>query len=378
MSPLIVDAHEDLAYSALTFQRDYLRSALETRRLEEGSFAAQENGHSLLGWPEYQRGQVALVIATLFIAERGTLADWETQVYRSPAEARRLWQIQVEYYQRLEGDSPDHFRLVRSRADLQQTLAPWREQPAVLPEGTSPESEPNAVTHPVGIILLMENAEGLRAPGELEEWFEQGVRLVGPVWAKNGARFCGGTRTQEGFTREGQELLEVMAGLGLALDIAHMNERSALWAIDRYEGTLAATHANCRSLLRRTDDERHLSDRVIRRLVERGGVIGVSPYARWLRPDWSKEDDSSKTDLNHLAAHIDHICQLAGDARHAGLGTDFDGGWGWPAVPHELDTIADLHKLSGCLAERGYSPDEISALFGGNWIDFLERSLPSR
>ena len=235
----------------------------------------------------------------------------------------------------------------------------------------------HAATHPVGMVLLMENAEGLRAPGELEEWFEQGVRLVGPVWAKDGSRFCGGTRTQEGFTREGHDLLEVMAGLGLALDIAHMNERSALWAIDRYEGPLAATHANCRSLLRRTEDERHLSDTVIRRLVERGGVIGVSPYARWLRSDWSKEDDMDKTDLNHLAAHIDHICQLAGDARHAGLGTDFDGGWGWPVVPHELDTIADLQKLSGCLAERGYAQDEITALFGGNWIDFLERSLPS-
>ncbi len=369
MPALLVDAHQDIAYNALTFQRDYLRSARETRVLEAGSFAEQENGRTLLGWPEYQQGQVALIFATLFIAERGALPDWETQTYRTPAEARALWQAQLDHYERLAGDHPDRFRLVRSRAALEDVLAPWRERPA----------DPQAgITHPVGLVLLMENAEGLRAPGEMEEWFERGIRLAGPVWAANGMRFCGGIGTREGFTREGIELLEVMAGLGLALDISHMNERSALWAIDHYEGPLAATHANCRALLHRPDDFRHLSDEVIRRLVERDAVIGLSPYARWLRPGWSKADDPQLTGLADLAAHFDHICQLAGDARHAGLGTDFDGGFGWPAVPHEVETIADLPRLADCLAGRGYSPAEVAALLGGNWIDFLQRSLPSQ
>lgn len=369
MNELIVDAHEDLAYSALTFGRNYLQSALETRREEEGTQPPDLNGQTLLGWPDYQRGRVALVFGTLFIAARGSLHEWETQVYRSADEARHLWQIQVEYYQRLAGDHPEQFRQVFSRADLHQVLAAWREPPPV-------DGEP--ATHPVGVTLLMENAEGLGAPRDLEEWYEQGLRLVGPVWARDGIRFCGGGMTGEGFTREGRDLLEVMAGLGLALDLSHMNERSALQACERYEGPIAATHANCRALLRRAEDERHLTDQTIRQLVERGGVMGVSPYARWLRPGWTPADDRQSTTLDHLTAHIDHVCQIAGDARHVGLGTDFDGGWGWPNVPAEIDTIGDLPLLAPRLAAAGYAPEDVAAILGGNWIDFLERALPSK
>ncbi len=372
---LVIDAHQDLAYSALTFERDYRRSALETRRLEAGALAPQRNGHSLLGWPEYQRGQVAVVFATLFIASRGAMEEWESQVYLDTAEARRLWQRQIDYYQRLAGDSPDQFRLIGEGRQLQDLLSAWRENPArePLPETDGAEAQP--VTHPVGLVLLMENAEGLREPAELEDWYAQGVRLVGPVWAGEGARFCGGIKTTGGFTREGQALLEVMSGLGLALDISHMNERSALEALDRFDGSLAATHANCRALLGREGSPRHLSDRVIRSLVERGGVMGISPYARWLRPGWSHADDPAQTNLEHVAAHIDHVCQLAGSARNVGLGTDFDGGWGWPHVPHELNTVADLQLLAPRLAEAGYSEDDIRAVMGGNWAAFLERSL---
>ena len=190
------------------------------------------------------------------------------------------------------------------------------------------------MTHPVGLTLLME--ERRRAAARRASWrngTRQGVRLVGPGVGRTGALLRRDAHPGEGFTREGYELLEVMAGLGLALDLSHMNERSALQALDRYEGPMVATHANCRALLRRPDDERHFTDQTIRRLVERDGVLGVLPYARWLRPGWSQAMTAHLTTLDHLVAHIDHICQIAGDARHVGLGTDFDGGWGWPQVP---------------------------------------------
>ncbi|HCE16470.1 MAG TPA: hypothetical protein DEQ80_01290 [Anaerolinea thermolimosa] len=375
MSFPVIDAHEDLAYNALTFGRDYLQSALETRRREQDSAIPQRNGHCMLGWPEYQQGQVALVIATLFIAAHGTVDDWESQTYRSSAEARLLWEKQIAYYQRLCGDFPDRFRWVCDRQTLREHFARWKTQPATLPDENTASSDGWGRTHPVGLTLLMENAEGLHTPAELEEWRERGVRLVGPVWAPHGERFCGGSQSRAGFTREGYELLEVMAGLGLILDISHMNERSALQALDRYEGPVAATHANCRALLRVSDNERHFSDRVIRQLIERDGVMGVSPFARWLRPGWSPSDDPAQTTFSHLVAHIDHVCQIAGDARHVGLGTDFDGGWGWPAVPQGMNTIADLQKLPAFLAEAGFATEDIAAVMGENWAHFLERSL---
>jgi membrane dipeptidase len=182
---------------------------------------------------------------------------------------------------------------------------------------------------------------------------------------------------QGSFTREGYELLEVMAGLGMGLDLSHMNERSALQALDRYEGAILATHANVRSILRQPDNERHFTDLTIRRLIERGGVMGVLPFGKFIRPGWSASDDPRETTLDHLLAHIDAICQIAGDARHVGLGTDFDGGFGWPHVPCEIDTIADLQKLDQCLRERGYSAEDASGILGGNWRALLERTLPA-
>ena len=369
MNFLIVDAHQDLAYNALTFGRDYRLPVAETRRREEGLETVSRNGHTQLGWPEFQRGQVAMIFGTLFLSPPAHAAAWESQVFHNPAICRALWQGQVDYYRRLAGDSPDLFRLVRSRGEALALFAEWDKGPAVV---TGPER----VSHPVGLTLLMEGAEGIGAPRDLEEWWQAGVRLVGPVWA--GERFCGGMLNPGGsFTREGYELLEVMASLGLTLDLSHMNERSALQALDRYEGAIVATHVNARAVLRQPENERHFTDQTIRRLVERGGIQGVLPFGRFLRPGWSASDDPRLTTLDHLLAHIDHICQIAGDASHVALGSDFDGGWGWPAAPFEIDTAADLQKLAPRLMERGYSESDTAGILGGNWRAFLERTLPA-
>jgi membrane dipeptidase len=375
---LIIDAHQDLAYNALTFGRDYLRSAEETRSIEKDTPTPERTGHTLLGWPDYQRGQVGIIFATLFLAPRRYQAgSWETQVFADASEARRKLENQLDFYRRLCDDHPDAFQLIYNKNDLQRVLAAWEQEPASLPRAASEEreNEPGkTVTHPVGLVLLMEGAEGIRAPEEMEEWWEMGVRTAGPVWA--GTRFCGGSYEPGGFTSEGYALLEVMAGLGYTLDISHMTETAALQALDRYEGPVIATHANARALIKNAQGERQLTDQTIRRLIERGGIMGVLPFNRFLRPDWANSDDRQLVTLRTLAAHIDHICQLAGDALHAGIGTDFDGGFGWPAVPYEINTIADLQKLAPVLAEYGYSDESITNILGNNWRHHLERTLP--
>jgi membrane dipeptidase len=377
--PYIIDAHQDLAYNACSFQRDLLKSAEETRQLEASTKTPERNGHTLLGWPDYQRGQVALVFGTLFLSpKRYSSASWETQVYADASQAYVLYNQQLDYYRRLCDDHPDQFRMVLSQKDLQSVLSAWESQPAHLPvelDG-NPENEQTrpTVTHPVGILLLMEGAEGVRSPRDMEYWFEMGVRAAGPVWA--GTRFCGGMYEPGDFTSEGLDLMEVMAGLGYTLDISHMNEVSALQALDRYEGPVAATHANARALLKGGEGERHLTDRTIRRLVERDGIMGVVPFNNFLLPGWSLSDGRHLITLRSLVAHIDHVCQIAGDDRHVGLGTDFDGGFGWPSVPQEINTIADMQKLVPILAEYGYSESSIASILGGNWRQHLERSLP--
>jgi len=109
--PYIIDAHQDLAYNALSFGRNYLQSAVETRQQEMDTPIPQRAGHTLLGWPEYQRGQVAVIFGTLFLSPRRYQAgSWETQAYTTSSEAVKLYEGQINYYRRLCDDHPDQFR----------------------------------------------------------------------------------------------------------------------------------------------------------------------------------------------------------------------------------------------------------------------------
>jgi membrane dipeptidase len=374
---LIVDAHEDLAWNILNFGRDYSLPAAETRRRETGSQAPEVNGDTLLGWEDYQRGEVAVVFATLFAApKRRRLGEWDTQAYADPDQAHAVYRAQMEAYLRLVDEHPDRFRLLLTRGHLEEVLSGWTQRQA-KPEDESREGEgvtPIITGPPVGLMVLMEGAEGVRTPEELEGWWQRGVRLIGPAWA--GTRFCGGTREPGPLTSDGYALLEAMADFGFALDLSHMDEQAALQALDAYPGTVCATHANAIALLKGVETNRHLTDRLIQGIVERDGVVGVVPCNRFLVPGWRRKDGREGVSLRHVVAHIDYICQMAGDAQHAGLGSDFDGGFGLQSTPAEIDTIADLQKLAPLLAEEGYIESDIAAILGMNWIARLRRILP--
>ncbi len=359
---ILVDAHEDLAWNMLTFGRDYTRSAAETRALEAETEAPSHNGNTLLGWEDWVRGRVALVFATLFAApERRRVGAWESLCYRDSQEAYALYTRELDAYHRLVDDHPDKFRLILSRSDLEQVLEGWRGDPPIEPR--------------LGLVVLMEGADGVRAPAELEAWFQRGVRILGPAWA--GTRYAGGTGDPGPFTEDGLALLQVMAELGMILDLSHLAEQAALQALDGYPGAIIASHCNARALIRNPKyPERHLSDDLIRLLAEREGVIGVVPYNRFLVGDWSPSDGRQRIGLDMVVAQIDHICQLAGDAGHVGLGTDFDGGFGVEAVPTGLDTVADLRLIGDALRARGYAPEEVQAVLGDNWLRLLRGTLP--
>lgn len=361
---LLVDAHEDLAWNMLTFGRDYTRSAAETRRLEEEnhSLAPMRNGHTLLGWPDYQAGRVAVVFASLFASPaRYRHGDWEILCYATPDEAWQVYHRQIEAYQVLVENHPERFSLITTLSRLQTLLSDWYDR-------TRQE-------HPVGLVLLMEGGEGIRAPSDLERWWEDGVRIIGPAWA--GTRYCGGTNEPGPLTKEGRELLEAMAALRFTLDVSHMDGAAARQAIDSYEGAIIASHANAVACVPGYEGNRLLPDDLIRQLINRDAIIGVVPYCRFLKANWKPSDGREGITLETLAVHIDHICQLAGDSLHVGLGSDFDGGFGVEAAPSDVDTIADLQKLSPVLAKRGYSDRDIAAILGGNWLRHLQENLPS-
>jgi membrane dipeptidase len=360
---LIVDSHQDLAWNILSFGRDYLRSAQETRRIEKGGLTVERNGDTLLGWPEYQQGEVAVIFATLFSTPARWAYDWETFLYKTPEEAHRQYRQQLDVYRRLTDEHPDEFRLVGSASDLDEVLA------------SQQKADPDGGGYPVGLLPLMEGADGILDFGELEEWWELGLRLIGPAWA--GTRFCGGTKEPGPLTADGRKLLAAMADFGFTLDLSHMDEPAALEALDIYPGQIVATHANCLALMTGYEFNRMLSERVIHGILERDGMIGVVPFNTFLKIGWLVgKSNREEVSLTNLVDHIDHICQLAGDARHVGIGTDFDGGFGLQSTPKEIDTIADLQKIVPLLLSRGYSEEDAAAILGGNWINQLRRSLP--
>ena len=125
--PLIVDSHQDLAWNILSFGRDYSRSAYETRRIEKGGATVEHNGDTLLGWPEYQQGEVVVIFATLFSTPARWAFDWETYFYKDPKEASRQYRQQLDIYRRLADDHPDKFRFVNSASNLDEVLASQRE-----------------------------------------------------------------------------------------------------------------------------------------------------------------------------------------------------------------------------------------------------------
>lgn len=362
--PPIVDSHQDLAWNILSFGRDYLRSVEETRRLENGGLTVERNGDTLLGWPEYQQGQVVVIFATLFSTPARWAYQWETYIYNTFEEAKRQYHQQMELYYRLTDNHPDKFRFIRTASDLEEVLAGQK------------KADPAAGGYPVGLLPLMEGAECILQLDELEEWWEMGLRFIGPAWA--GTRFCGGTKEPGPLTGDGRKLLSAMADHGFTLDLSHMDEPAALEALDIYPHTIVVTHGNCLALLPEHEFNRHLSDRVIHGILERDGIIGVVPFNTFLKDGWLKgKSRREEVNLERLVDHIDHICQLAGDARHVGIGTDFDGGFGLQSTPVEIDTIADLQKMVPLLLARGYSEQDAAAILGGNWIHVLQRSLPT-
>ncbi|MFZ2095823.1 MAG: membrane dipeptidase [Anaerolineales bacterium] len=361
IEPLLIDAHQDLAWNILTFRRNYCLSVEETRRGEQGSLAPQVNGDTLLGWPDYQRGKVAIVFSTLFAApERHKLGEWDVQCYASGEEAHMRYQQQLEAYDRLVGEHPEMFQKIERRGDLESILAHW--------QGKDTDE------HPVGLVVLMEGAEGVREPAELEDWYQRGVRIIGPAWV--GTRFCGGTGEPGGLTKEGYALLECMAEFHLTLDLSHMDEKAALESLDTYQGPIIASHANALALLKESNSNRHLTDRVIEGLLERGGTIGIVPSNGFLRPGWREAGGRDIVTLDSYIAQIDYVCQKAGDAFHVGIGSDFDGGFGVQSVPKEINSIADLRKIIPLLSQKGYTETDIAAILGKNWLAHLQNTLP--
>ncbi|MEI8165758.1 MAG: membrane dipeptidase [Chloroflexales bacterium] len=352
---MYVDGHLDIAYNVVQCGRDFEAGVAAIRAAEQPP--NPHLGTATVGLPELRRGGIGLAFATLFtmpVSAVGTDLSYE-RAYRTPAEAHTYAVAQLAYYRDLEARGLA--RLIRTQRDLVAHRAAWA-----------------AGDVPLGLVVLMENGDPIVEPAEAPWWAAQGVRIVGPAW--QATRYCGGSKQPGPLTDLGRALLPALAQAGIILDLSHMAEESFWEALALYQGPVIASHSNCRALAPARVADRHLSDAMLKALIERDAVIGTVIFNAFLAAEYQSGDPKAHYGLDILVRHIDRVCQLAGDARHAAIGSDLDGGIGREDIPRELDSLADMPRVAEALGTLGYSDEAIAGIMGENWLRLLAAALP--
>jgi membrane dipeptidase len=351
----LIDAHLDLSMNAMEWNRDLRKPIDEIRNREKGMKDKPDRGNSTVCFPELRKGNIGIVVATQiarFVAPENPLPGWN-----SPEQAWAQTQAQLAWYRTMEEDG----ELVQLRTwnDVEKHVQLW--------ESPSPDKKP------IGYILSLEGADSIVTLNHLERAYAYGLRAVGPAHYGPG-RYAQGTDATGAMGPKGKELLKEMERLNIILDATHLCDDSFWEAMDNFHGPVWASHNNCRALV---DHNRQFSDEQIKELISRGAVIGGVLDAWMMVPGWKRGVSDSKQmncALEVVIDHMDHICQIAGNALHIGIGSDLDGAFGKEQSPYDIDTIADLQRIPELLKKRGYSDEDIRNVSHGNWLRFLKRA----
>jgi membrane dipeptidase len=317
-----------------------------------------------------RRGHIGLCIATQiarYVAEGNPLPGWH-----APEIAWAQTQGQLAWYRAME----DRGEMVQiaDRAALDRHLALWETRS--VSEGITPARSASEGPLPIGYILSLEGADSIVDLSYLERAYASGLRALGPAHYGPG-RYSPGTGAAGGLTAAGRELVKEMRRLGIVLDVTHLTDEAFWEALDLYDGPVWASHNNCRALV---PHQRQFSDEQLKELIRREAVIGAAFDAWMMVPGWVRGKTTpteTGVKIETIVDHIDHICQLAGTSRHCAIGSDLDGGYGTEQTAMDLDSIADLARLTDILARRGYSQEDVAGIMHGNWIRKFREALPS-
>lgn len=351
----IFDAHLDLALNGVDWNRD-LRNTVDDIRAQERSLLMTDKGRctNTVSFPELRRAQVSTCLATLLARQEKEIDHsfgWTT-----PHTCYAMAHAHLAYYRAMERDG--FMRTIRNRADLTQHLN---------------QCELNPLETPLGCILTMEGADPILRPDTIHEFHEHGLRAIGLThYGSN--RYGGGTRCEVGLAIDAISLLEQIAALGMTVDVTHLSDVSFWQLLDQFPGRIHASHQNSRRI---SNWQRQFSDEQYKAVIERGGVIGMAFDIIMMQDGYVRGQSTRDVGIERAVDNIDIVCQLAGNARHVGIGSDLDGGYGCEQTPSDLDTISDLQRLPELLEKRGYPAEDIAAIMHGNWIRFFSEVLPA-
>jgi membrane dipeptidase len=357
---LLFDAHLDLAMNAMEWNRDLRQPVFEIRRREQGMNDKPDRAKGTVALPELRKGNIGLVVATQiarYVEPGNPLPGWN-----SPEQAWAQTQAQLAWYKAMEEER--EMTMIRDLEALDVQIKNWTDQ--------SQDDK-----RQVGYILSLEGADSLVTIGHLEIAYQYGLRALGPAHYGPG-RYANGTDATGKMKANGLALLKKMEELNIILDATHLCDDAFWQALDHFKGHVWASHNNCRSLVHHN---RQFSDEMIKALIERGAVIGAALDAWMIVPGWQRgksTPENTQCNLERIVDHIDHICQIAGNSRHSGIGSDLDGAYGKEQSPYDLDTIADLQTIPALLKKRGYSAPDIENIAHANWIRFLRNAWQAK
>lgn len=206
-----------------------------------------------------------------------------------------------------------------------------------------------------GAFISVENGGFLADhPDYLEKMVEDGVKVISLSW--NGQNpLAGGCNSDGELTEKGREIIKRINRYGLALDISHLNDKSAKQAIELANKPLA-THSNCREVCAHP---RNLSDERLLQLREKGGIVGLCFYSLFL-----SEGDVFES----LLKNIEHLLSL-GMENNIAIGSDFDGA----QMDNSLKTTADVPALYDFLSKKGLENSLLQGVFYKNALAFFSR-----
>ena len=353
---MTVDAHLDLSMNAMEWNRDLTRPVSEINSREKGMTDKPDRGNATVSLPELRKGNIGLVVATQigrYVAPGNPLPGWH-----SPEQAWAQTQGQLAWYQAMV--EKGEMSQIRNLEQLESHLGLWE------------NGEDNS-SKPVGFILSLEGADSIVNLNYLEKAYQNGLRALGPAHYGPG-RYAFGTDSSAPLNEQGKALLRKMDELEIILDATHLCDLAFWDALEIFQGPVWASHNNVRALV---DHNRQFSDEMIKALIDRGAVIGGAFDAWMLSPGWVRGKSTPKERNVTIATvlnHLDHICQIAGNANHIGIGSDLDGAFGTEQSPSDLETISDLQKIPDLLRKRGYSEQDINKVMGENWLNFLRKA----
>lgn len=258
----------------------------------------------------------------------------------SATEAPRVVREQIATVKRMVAAYPNTFALAYTADDIAKNFRSGK----------------------ISSLIGMEGGHSINSSiSTLREMYKLGARYMTLTHSKNTpwADSANDRAANGGLSALGEKIVLEMNRLGMLVDLSHVSADTMRDALRITKAPVIFSHSCARAVC---DNVRNVPDDVLRMVARNGGVVMVVFLDKYVT-------SSGKPTVSKLADHIDHIRRIAG-IDHIGLGSDFDGGGGFPG----LKDVSQFPNLTVELLRRGYADSDIRKILGLNVMRVLRQA----